>query len=114
MGGIEVIFWLSVIETGLAGLVVWASGEAFFPQALSGFLMPFLLAIFVQVLGQGLIVTGLGQTDIAVAGVLALMQPVVAALVSWRVFGEALTAVQLGGAALILLAVWLAQRRKTS
>jgi len=39
-----------------------------------------------------------------------LVQPVVAAAVSWRLFDEPLTGLQAGGCGLILFAVWLAQR----
>ena len=112
LGGLEAMFWLSVFETGLAFFVVWASGEKFMPATLAGFAAPLALALIVQVAGQGLIISGLGSTDTAVAGILVLAQPVVAAAISWRVFHEPLTAIQLGGGAAILLAVWMAQRRK--
>lgn len=112
LGGIEAMFWLSVFESALAFLVVLASGEKFIPATLAGFAMPLALTIIVQVAGQGLIISGLGSTDTAVAGILVLAQPVVAAAISWGLFKEPLTAIQLGGAAAILIAVWMAQRRK--
>lgn len=110
LGGIEAMFWLSVFEAGMAFVIVALSGERFFPATLAGFAMPLALAVIVQVAGQGLIISGLGSTDTAVAGILVLAQPVVAAAISWGLFGEPLTAVQAGGAAAILFAVWLAQR----
>lgn len=112
LGGLEAMFWLSVFEAGLAFFVVAASGEAFFPATLAGFAMPLALTIIVQVAGQGLIISGLGSTDTAVAGILVLAQPVVAAAISWGLFHEPLTTLQLGGATAILVAVWLAQRRQ--
>lgn len=111
LGGLEAMFWLSVFESALAFLVVWGSGEPFLPATLAGFTAPLALAIIVQVAGQGLIISGLGSTDTAIAGILVLAQPVVAAIISWRVFDEPLTAIQLTGAAAILVAVWLAQRK---
>ncbi|MCU0730640.1 MAG: DMT family transporter [Hyphomonas sp.] len=112
LGGLEAMFWLSVFESGLAFLVVLVSGEDFMPKTPAGFLVPLALAIVVQVAGQGLIISGLGSTDTAVAGILVLAQPVVAAAISWSLFKEPLTAIQAGGAAAILVAVWLAQQKQ--
>jgi len=112
LGGLEAMFWLSVFEAGLAFLVVAASGETFMPRTPSGFLAPLALAVIVQVAGQGLIISGLGSTDTAVAGILVLAQPVVAAAIAWSLFNEPLSAIQAGGAGAILVAVWLAQQKQ--
>jgi len=112
LGGLEAMFWLSVFESGMAFLIVWASGEDFLPASLAGFAAPLALAIIVQVAGQGLIISGLGSTNTAVAGILVLAQPVVAAAISWRVFDEPLTGIQFAGAGAILIAVWLAQQKQ--
>jgi drug/metabolite transporter (DMT)-like permease len=112
LGGLETIFWLTVVEICIAGVIVTLSGEAFFPENLTGFRAPLFLALVVQVMGQGLIITGLGRTPAAIAGVVVVVQPVVAAAISWTLFDEPLTAVQAGGAAAILVAVWLSQRGK--
>ena len=63
-------------------------------------------------MGQGLIITGLGRTPAAIAGVVVIVQPVVAAAISWSLFDEPLTALQAGGAGAILADVWLSQRGK--
>lgn len=112
LGGLEAMFWLSVFESGIAFFVVAASGEAFLPARLAGFAAPLALAIIVQVAGQGLIISGLGSTNTAVAGILVLSQPVVAAAISWSLFKEPLTAIQCAGAGAILVAVWLAQQKQ--
>ncbi len=62
-------------------------------------------------LGQGLIVAGVGRTPAALAGLLLLIQPVAGGLAAWPLFGESLTPVQLAGCGLVLLGVWLAGRR---
>ena len=111
LSGIEAIFWLSFFETLVAGLMVVLAGEAFLPATLNGFAVPLFLAIAVQIGGQGLIVAGLGHTSAAIAGVLVIVQPVVAALISWQLFGETLYPLQLFGCALIILAIAIAQRR---
>tara|TARA_R110000782_G_scaffold80949_1_gene160163 strand:- start:2263 stop:3189 length:927 start_codon:yes stop_codon:yes gene_type:complete len=112
LGGLETIFWLTLVEICIAGLIVAVSGEAFLPADLDGFRAPLFLALLVQVMGQGLIITGLGRTPAAIAGVVVIVQPVVAAAISWSLFDEPLTALQAGGAGAILAGVWLAQRGK--
>ncbi|MEM9376543.1 MAG: DMT family transporter [Pseudomonadota bacterium] len=110
LSGLEAIFWLTVVEVCVAALMVIVFQEPFLPSAISGFFAPLFLALVVQIAGQGLIVTGLGHTPAAIAGVLVLIQPVVAAAISWRLFDEPLAPLQLGGGALILLGIFVSQR----
>lgn len=111
MGGLEAIFWLTFVETLVAILLVLAFRESFLPETLSGFIVPLFLAIVVHVGGQGLIILGLGHTPTAIAGVLILVQPVVAAAISWQLFEEPLTPLQAGGGFLILLGILISQRK---
>ena len=62
-------------------------------------------------LGQGCIIAGLGRVPPAIAGVMVIVQPVASALISWPVFGEALSVMQVIGGGLILVALLVAQRR---
>ena len=110
MGGLEAIFWLTLVETFVAVFLVLAFRESFLPESLSGFIVPLFLAIVVHVGGQGLIILGLGHTPTAIAGVLILVQPVVAATISWQLFEEPLTPIQAGGGFLILLGILISQR----
>lgn len=110
--GLEAIFWLTAVEIVVAGLMVIGFQENFFPAELSGFLVPLFLAVFVQIGGQGLIITGLGHTPAAIAGVLILVQPVIATAISWQLFNEPLAPVQAGGGFLILLGIFISQRGK--
>ena len=109
LGAMDVIFWLTVVETATAACMVVAFGEDFFPASLSGLAAPLFLAIVAQVAGQGLIIAGLGRTPAAIAGIIVLIQPVIAAAISWQLFDEALSVLQGGGGALILLGIWLSQ-----
>ena len=115
ISGIEAIFWLTCVELLVITSVVVISGENFMPQNInvdySGFYAPLFLALVVQVAGQGMIITGLGHTPAAVAGVLVVAQPVVASAVAWGRFDEPMTALQIAGGVLILLAMYLANRR---
>jgi drug/metabolite transporter (DMT)-like permease len=109
LGAMDVIFWLTVTEAIVAAFIVAASGERFFPATLAGFAAPAFLALVAQVGGQGLIIAGLGRTPAAIAGIIVLIQPVVAAAISWQLFDEPLSAIQGGGAGLILFGIWLSQ-----
>ena len=111
LSGLDAIFWLTAVEIVVAGLMVIGFRENFFPAALSGFAVPLFLGLAVHVCGQGLIITGLGHTPAAIAGVLILVQPVVAAAISWRMFDEPLAPLQAGGGFLILLGILISQRR---
>ncbi len=64
----------------------------------------------VHVAGQGSIAWALGRLPTALASVTVLVQPVVAAMLGWAIFGEAVVAMQAAGAAVLLCGVVLAQR----
>ena len=107
-----VLFWSTASTLAVLALSTGVQREALVPPNLSWFIAPLLLAVIAHVLGQGLIVAGVGRTPAAIAGVLLLVQPVASGLAAWPLFGETLTLVQLGGAALILVGVWLAGRQR--
>lgn len=112
ISGLDAIFWLTAMECFCAVFWVGLSGESYLPKTLGGLWIPFLLAICVQIGGQGLIIIGLGQTQASIAGVLIVVQPVVAAAAAWALFQEHLTVWQFAGCLLILLAIWLAQKSR--
>ena len=110
ISGIEAIFWLTCVEMLVAAMIVVAFGEDFLPATLSGLLVPLFLALVVQIGGQGLIITGRGHTPAALAGILIVVQPVVAAAISWQLFNEPLAPLQAGGGFLILVGIFISQR----
>jgi drug/metabolite transporter (DMT)-like permease len=72
-----------------------------------------LLAAWMVVLGTivpfFLIVSALRHVSATTAGIVAMLEPVVGALVGWAWLAESLDVVQLAGAAIVLVAVALAQ-----
>lgn len=72
-----------------------------------------LLALWMVVLGTivpfFLLVSALRHVSATTAGIVAMLEPVVGALVGWVWLDEALGGVQLAGAAVVLLAIALAQ-----
>ena len=65
------------------------------------------LALSSQVAGQGLLVFALPHFRPLVIGLALLVQPVIAGVAGWIVFGEAMGAVELAGAAAVALALVL-------
>jgi len=64
----------------------------------------------VHALGQGGIAFRLGRTPAALASLIILVQPVVAAAAGWILFGEAFVTLQWFGAWLVLAGIYIAQR----
>ncbi|MCU0882429.1 MAG: DMT family transporter [Hyphomonadaceae bacterium] len=82
------------------------------PMTLSAWLPLIVLGAVSHVGGQGLLAWALGRVAAPVAGVIILVQPVVAGLIGWVWLGEALGGLQLAGGALVLVAVWQARQLK--
>ncbi len=57
---------------------------------------------------------GIQLLPIAQVSILGLLSPVVAAIVGWAALDQSLSAGQLGGMVLILIAVWLGQQHRSS
>lgn len=87
------------------------SGEVFFPPpSLTAWGVLVVFGLVVQLGGQGLLAFALGRVDATLASVVILLQPVLAALLGWILFQEAMAALQLAGGAAILVGIWLARR----
>lgn len=81
-----------------------ATGETIWPSDWTALL---LLALGSQVVGQGCLVYALGQVPPLVVGLALLTQPVIAALIGWLAYGEAMTPLDALGAVAIGLALVL-------
>jgi drug/metabolite transporter (DMT)-like permease len=110
----SVMVWTTLSSLAVALAAVLGSGERLLPPKADWLLVPASLGLVAHVLGQGLIVAGLGRTPPSVAGLLILIQPVASAAIAWRAFGEPMTALQVGGCGLILAGIWLAGRRTSA
>lgn len=104
----QVLFWSSAATVVVLAISSGVRSEALIPPDPAWFIWPLALAVVAHVVGQGLIVAGVGRTPAALAGLLLLIQPVMGALIAWPLFEEGLTPVQLAGAAMVLCGVWLA------
>ncbi|RXD03228.1 DMT family transporter [Sphingomonas sp. UV9] len=68
------------------------------------------LALCSQVIGQGLMIYALGRFSPLVIGIALLIQPVVAGIVGWFVYGERLGAADLVGVVMVAVALVLVRR----
>ncbi len=102
------MLWTALI--GLSPLLIAAVAlkEPLWPGALAGWAACVGLGVM-HVTGQGAIAWALGRLPASLTAVVVLIQPVVAALLGWLAFGEAVTPVQALGGLVTLGGVALAQ-----
>lgn len=90
--------------------LAWATEPNLLPATPAGFAPLLALALVAQVLGQGAIAYALARLPASFGAVVLLLQPVIAALLAWRFFGEALGPLEWTGAATVLAGVAVARR----
>ena len=83
------------------------------PQ-LNGWLVLLGLALVSHFAGQGLIAYAFGHLPASLTSLNLLLQPVFAAVLAWALLGQALGSHQLLGAAIVLGALFLANRPEKS
>jgi drug/metabolite transporter (DMT)-like permease len=103
-----IMFW-SGLASALTLLVLsLCLGERMLPVSGYGWMALLGLAVVVHVGGQGLIAWALAHASVSFGSVSLLLQPVVAALVAWKLFQETLSGAQFAGGAVVLLGIYLA------
>ncbi|MBP6878248.1 MAG: EamA family transporter [Phenylobacterium sp.] len=108
VGAARVMFWSSAASAPLLLVAALAMGENVLPLTLGGWGAVVGLGVM-HVAGQGSIAWALGRLPAATASVVVLIQPVVAALLGWLLFSEALGPLQALGGAIALFGVVLSQ-----
>ncbi|WP_336976378.1 DMT family transporter [Brevundimonas nasdae] len=108
-GAMRVTFWATLLGAPLLLIVALALGEDVIPAKPAGWAACVAMGVM-HVFGQGGVAWALGKLPASVTAVTILIQPVVAGLLGWWIFGETLTPVQALGGALVLGAIVLAQR----
>lgn len=107
------VFWLALqpVWTFRAGIL---ADDVALPGTLEGVTAPlWVLVAWIVVLGTvvpyTLVLAGLTVVGAARAGLIGMIEPVAASATAWLVLGEAMTAVQLVGGAVVLAGVALAE-----
>lgn len=108
VGATRVMFWSGVASAPLLLAAALVLGEDIFPITKGGWAALVALGVM-HVAGQGSIAWALGRLPAATASVVVLVQPVVAAVLGWLLFAEALGPLQALGGAIALGGVVLAQ-----
>ena len=99
----------SVSAVGLLA-IAYASGEQLLPQTWQAWSSVIALAFISHAGGQGLIAYALAHLPASFATLSLLLQPVITATVSWGLFAQTLSPLQVGGGLLVLGGLGLARR----
>lgn len=102
--------WSTTITAIALAPVAVLSPQPFLPPAADGWWVLVGLALVTQILGQGLIAYAFAHLPASLSSVSLLIQPVMAALFAWVLFGEAIGAAQFVGGAIVLAGIWLARK----
>lgn len=94
------VFWCAFVPfERLQGVLAGGPPALLVYMVLLATVVPFLLCLY-----------GLGRVHSVYAVVIAMIEPVVGSLSAWPLLGESLTLPQVGGAVLVLAAVWMVTR----
>ena len=99
-----------LVSTPLFALAGTSAHENFAPVTGRGWLVLAALGFISHLAGQGLIAFGLAHVQAAFSAAALLWQPVVAGILAAIILGEPLSGLQLMGGAIVLAAIYLAQR----
>jgi drug/metabolite transporter (DMT)-like permease len=102
--------WSTTITAIALAPVALLSPQPFLPAAAHGWIVLLALALITQILGQGLIAYAFAHLPASLSSVSLLIQPVVAALAAWVIFGEAVGPMQFVGGAIVLAGIWIAKK----
>ncbi|RMQ47100.1 hypothetical protein ALQ04_00025 [Pseudomonas cichorii] len=106
----KIIIWNSFTCAVLLLPVALATSSQILPNTLNGWLVIALLAVISQLLGHGLMAYALRHVDVVLASASALARPVVAILIGFFFFDEALAPLQWVGVVTVLLGIWWYKR----
>ncbi|MEM1195430.1 MAG: DMT family transporter [Pseudomonadota bacterium] len=97
-GSWSLLVWVSVFACPVLLAIALALGEPVWPTDWTPVVVLFVSS---QLIGQGLMVYSLGHFPPLVIGLALMTQPAIAAVIGWSVFGEALSALDIMGMALL-------------
>jgi drug/metabolite transporter (DMT)-like permease len=103
---ITIVAWLSLGGAASSGLICLFENDAFLPRTTPAWLSLVALGAGVQAAGWWAIATALPRVRGATGGLVLLLQPLLATVWGWLLFGERLAPLQLVGALLTLGAIY--------
>ena len=102
--------WSTTITALVLLPIALAMPQPFWPSSAHGWWILAGLALVSQCLGQGLIAYAFAHLPASLSSVSLLIQPVMAALFAWALFGEAIGPVQFTGAAIVLAGIYISRK----
>ncbi|APV52394.1 EamA family transporter [Betaproteobacteria bacterium GR16-43] len=102
--------WSTTITAIVLLPIALVAPQPFWPASSSGWLVLVGLALVTQILGQGLIAYAFAHLPASLSSVSLLIQPVMAAIFAWALFGEAIGPWQFIGGAIVLSGIWLSKK----
>ncbi len=104
---VTLMAWVSLFTASLLGGATIIEDQGFFPPDFYSLFILMLLGLIPQTIGWWSISTGLAKANASQAGLILLLQPVLATIWGIMFFDERLTLMQMLGAVLTLLAIYL-------
>lgn len=108
-----ILAWGALPTMYLLCIIAYFSGEVFFPTGLSGWWPLLAMAFFVHIFGQGLMTFSMAYLSASLVALIVGLSPAFAAIFAWLIFGESLNIVQIIGAGIVLLGIFVAKRSDT-
>ena len=99
--------WVSLFGAVFLGLSGWAENDPFVPPDGRTVLILVSLGIVAQAVGWWVIASTLPKIQISRGGLILLLQPVLATVWGFLMFNEHLTTIQLAGAVITLVAIYI-------
>ncbi len=109
-GSADINLWTCVVGAPVLLVAALAAGQDVVPDTAGDLGLMIALGVVSQALGQGLIVWGLAYLPSSFSSVALLVAPIAAAVFARLLLDESLTALQVGGMAVVLLGVYGAWR----
>jgi drug/metabolite transporter (DMT)-like permease len=101
--------WSAAVSAIALTIAALLHGETMIPSTGLGWAIVILLGLVSHAIGQGLTSLAMGRAPVGLIALVLLAQPPFSALIAWGVLGEAMTALQIVGGAIILAAVVMAR-----
>lgn len=105
-----VMMWSGLVSGVILLVLMCLTEETLVAGSAVGWMVLFGLALFSQAGGQSLIAYSLAHLPAAMGSVGLLLQPVLAAVLAWILFAEALDTIQVVGGAAVLAGIYVARR----
>ena len=105
----RIMLWSTLSAAAILLPLAVLAGEPLLQVTLAGWLAVVALALVGHLMGQGLVAHAMAWLPVGYSSLVLLVQPLVAAIAAWAIFGEALAMLQAAGAGLVLVGIYAAR-----